>query len=377
MNPAPVARPRQWTARAHPLLPVVLLALGFIRPGGVRAAVVLPPDFSASVVASGLSRPVNFDFLPDGRILLVEQVTGRIRLVVPGAAVQPAPVGTVSDVRSTFPDQGLLGIAIDPRWPAKPYVYVHHASASSPNIKIARYAVWGDLEHSGAGALWLDSLSRRDVLGDLPDDNPLHDGGTIEFGPDGLLYIALGDDAIGCSAQDIHQMRGKILRLEVRNIPDGPGPILPYAQLVPPGNPYFDDTDPRARLVWHFGLRNPWTFDFEPYTGVMAIADVGENAWEEIQVTSEAGRNFGWPVFEGMDVHFTDCGKVNLSKLSFPDYAYGRDSTEMATCILGGICHRAEDVAESFPPEYWGQVFFLDFFDGRLRRLAPSGDSWV
>ena len=345
------------------------------RPG---EAAELPADFLDELVAGNLAEPVNFDFLPDGRILLVERATARIRLVVPGAAVQPAPVGTIPDVESGVGDQGLLGIAIDPRWPDHPYVYVHSTCAATPNIKVVRYALAGDLSFQAEGGLTLDAPSRREVLSDLPSDNAIHNGGTLVFGPDDLLYVSLGDDNIRCSAQDRHQMRGKILRLDVRGIPDGPGPVWPYSLLVPPGNPYRNDLDPRTGLVWHRGLRNPWSFDFDPRNQRMAIADVGNRAWEEVDVVQAGGGNFGWPIFEGPEVYDPDCTEDDLSGLIQPAYSYAHASpTSGGAIILGGICYPAADVAESFPADYWGDVFYFDLYDGRLKRLKETTGTWA
>ncbi len=340
-------------------------------------AVMIPDGFVDELVAGELDAPVNFDFMPDGRILVVEQQTARIRVVVPGAALQPPAMGTVGDVRILSVEDGLLGIAIDPRWPLKPYVYVHHVSAATPNIKVARFNVSGDLDFTGDGSLTLDSLSRRDVLVDLPNDQGLHNGGTIEFGPDDYLYVALGDDGVPCMAQDIHQLRGKILRLDVFGIPDGPGPVWPYALLAPADNPYRADADVRARLVWHRGLRNPWSFDFEPRTGVMAIADVGEASWEEVEIITGGGLNFGWPFFEGPDVFYPDCPSPDLTGLTAPAWAYDRFGPDAGfTVILGGIVFAADSVSRSFPPEYWGDVFLLDFVEGFLQRIESVDEDW-
>ena len=354
---------------------ILLLVLG-LRPA---AAVELPTDFVDELVGAGIIQPVNFEFLPDGRVLLVERTTANIRLVVPGTGSLPEPVGTVPDVGVANGEQGLLGIAVDPRWPAAPYLYVHHTSASTQNIKVVRFEVTGDLDFTGDGVLNLDLGSRREVLADLPNDALAHNGGTLVFGPDGYLYVALGDDGVACAAQDIHQLRGKILRLDVSGIPAGPGPVWPYASLSPPGNPFRSDPDPRARLVWHLGLRNPWSFDFDPYTGHMAIADVGENRWEEVDVASTGGRNFGWPLLEGAEPREgTDCGPVDLSGLTLPVYDYPHDPLQPgATVILGGICHRSTDVVGSFPTDYWGDVFFLDMSDGLLRRLKETDGAWA
>ena len=355
-------------------LGAAVLLLATLGPSSASALPTIPPDFIQTTYATGLEQPVNFDFLPDGRILLVERTTARIRLMHTTGAVADT-VGTVPGVRVSSVEGGLLGIAVDPRWPAKPYVYVHCTAASSFNIKVVRYALTGDLEGSGDGRLVLDLASRREILPDLPDDNGDHNGGTLLFGPDDMLYVALGDDHVPCAAQDIHQLRGKILRLRSQNVPDGGGPAPSYYTLDPFDNPFSKDDDPRARLVWQYGLRNPWSFDIDPYTDQVAIGDVGASRHEEVDVTYLTGRNFGWPFFEGPVPHQFTCDDPEFSTLTAPSYSYEHDTTGVNTSvILGGICSHPPLLPSGFPMEYWGQVFFLDLYAGRLARLACDAD---
>ena len=350
------------------LLPLAVLAIA----GSAWADRVLPPEFMDESRATGMSQPINFDFLPDGRVLLVERATARIRLarVVGGVA---DTVGTAPEVRVGGSDQGLLGIAADDRWPAKPYVYVLFTSTLSYNLKLVRYALTGDLDGTGDGRLALDVASRRDLLVDLPNDGFDHHGGTVMFGPDKKLYVSLGDDRVECSAQDKHQLRGKILRLSVVNVPDGPGMAVSPATLDPGDNPFSADQDARAGLVWQYGLRNPWSYDFDPLSKVFAVADVGEASWEEIDVTQFAGRNFGWPFFEGNAPYDLDCENPDFSTLTSPSFVYPHTGSN--SVMLGGICWHPPFLTSGFPMEYWGQVFYYDFYDGRIERLQcdPEG----
>jgi len=313
-------------------------------------------------------QPINFDFVPDGRVLIVERTTGRIRLVRGIGAVADT-VGTVPEVRVAGPDQGLLGIAVDSRWPLWPYVYVLFNSTQSFNLKVSRYELTGDVAGTGDGRLALDVSSRRDILADLPDDASDHNGGTMMFGPDDKLYVSLGDDRVECSAQDKHQLRGKILRLSVTFVPSGPGIAANAVILDPLDNPFSDDQDPRARLVWQYGLRNPWSFDFDFLSNAFAVADVGESSWEEVDFTFEGGRNFGWPFLEGSVPYDFSCESPDFTTLSPPSFVYphvpGNNSI-----MLGGICWHPPQLTSGFPMEYWGQVFYYDFFAGRVGRLA-------
>jgi glucose/arabinose dehydrogenase len=360
----------------HPIAPAPILVFAVVLAGstllarGGLAQVVIPPDFHLSVVAEGLDQPVNFDVLPDGRILVAEQHSGRIRLIDPGISDVPI-VGTVGDLRTGVFD-GLLGIAVDPRWPTAPYVYTHSVAVSSPNIRILRHTVTGDLAGTGARNLLIDPYLERPILTDLPSDNDLHHGGTLEFGPDGMLYIAVGDDSWSCAAQDVDQLRGKILRLDVSSVPAGPGPAPSYYSLAPWDNPFRFDPDMRTRLVYHYGLRNPWAFDFDRESGAMVIADVGLDRWEEVNLASQPGRNFGWPLLEGAEPYLK-CDEVEPESLTAPAFAYEHDSTAVAVTIgIGGVA-RPSEAFGAFPIGYWGQVFYYDFFAGELRRLQCAG----
>lgn len=336
---------------------------------GARAAQV-PTGFTDQGVASGFGLVSNFDFLPDGRVLAVEQLTARIWVVDPTGVLPPDTVGTVPDVRIGGGEAGLLGIAVDPRWPLKPYIYLHYTSALSPNIQVTRFALAGDLENTGNGGLALDVDSERDILADLPDDFDDHNGGTLLFGGDGTLHVALGDDNVPCSAQDVHQLRGKILRLSVLGVADGPGPAPGYQAITPPDNPFATNPDPRTRLVWAYGLRNPWTFDLDPSTGTLVIADVGNESYEEIDVTTQSARNFGWPLYEGpWRFDYPLCLYPDTLTLTPPSFSYEHEGPGPAAVILGGIVRPIPTALGMFPAEYMGDVFYADLYDGVLKRL--------
>src|SRR5439155_15209277 len=159
-----------------------------------------------------LTAPVGMAFLPDSRLLLVEQLSGAVKLWTgPGTATT---ILTVPGVRSGI-ERGLLGIAVDPGWPSKPYVYVHYDYYSYPDsdVRISRFTCAGDLLYTGDGALTIDPASRDDGLTGNRDRYPNHNGGTLRFGPDGMLYASFGDDLDACAAQDSTNLDGKILRL--------------------------------------------------------------------------------------------------------------------------------------------------------------------
>src|SRR5262249_3992598 len=144
------------------------------------------------------------------------------------------------------------------------------------------------------------------IFKDILDHQENHNGGTLRFGPDRYLYVSAGDDGSGCNAQDLNLPNGKILRLDVSRIPGaGSGPP-PVADITPPDNP-IPGPSADARLVYAWGLRNPFRFTIDPQTGNLYIGDVGLLSWEELDeiVHGDAGRNYGWPVYEGPEA--TNC----------------------------------------------------------------------
>jgi hypothetical protein len=335
-------------------------------------AAVVPTGFYDQLVASGMGLISNFDFLPDGRVLAVERTSAKVWLIDPSGLTPTDTVGVIPEVQGSSNEAGLIGIAIDPRWPAKPYIYVDYNSIASPNVKVTRYALTGDLDGTQGTGLLLDSASRHDILADLPDDFPLHNGGTLLFRDDGTLFVSVGDDNVPCSAQDLDAMRGKILRLSVLGVPDGPGFAPDYQTLMPPDNPYAGDPDPRKRLVWAFGLRNPWTYDYDSQTGTMVIADVGNDLYEEIDVTTEPARNFGWPLYEGpFRLDYALCTYPDTLTLTAPAWSYPHPAEfGPAAIILGGLVRPMPNAHAQFPGEYMGNVFCFDLYEGVLRRLV-------
>jgi len=336
-------------------------------------AALVPTGFHDDAIASGFHSPSNFDFLPDGRILVIEQTTALVLVVDPTGAVPPDTVGRVPDVGPVGGENGLLGIAVDPRWPTKPYVYLDYNYALSPNLHVTRFALTGDLDGTQGGGLDLDLASKRDILADLPDDFPLHNGGTLLFAPDGSLFVSVGDDNVPCSAQDVHQLRGKLLRLSVLGVPDGPGSAPDYQAITPPDNPFAGNPDPRTRLVWAYGLRNPWSYDLDPTTGTLAIADVGNDAYEEIDLVTQGGRNLGWPLYEGLfRFEYPLCIYSDTLTLLPPVWSYPHAAGPSAV-MMGGTVRFDPNALANFPPEYLGNVFYAELYTGKLYRLACAG----
>ena len=349
------------------LLSVLALAAG---PRLASAQATLPTDFVDELVVGGLSAPTNMAFLPDGRLLFVELLTARVRMVDGTALGSPDPMVVVDSVSSDA-EQGLLGIAVDPDWPARPYVYVQYTQVGQRG-RITRYTASGDLDGSGDRSLALDPTSRRVVL-QYPDDNLRHNGASLHFGPDGMLYSSLGDDLFDCAAQDIRLLKGKILRLDMSRIPAGAGPPPPNALIAPPDNPFAAHADSNARLVYAYGLRNPFSFGIDPLTGDLFIADVGTSLYEELNWAHSPGMNFGWPYWEGPVRRAVGCTNADTN-FAHPIASY--EYTGPNSIITAGVYRPPDGATQPFPLDHWGDLFFNEFYEPFVRRLNFDGASW-
>jgi hypothetical protein len=265
-------------------------------------------------------------------------------------------------------------VAVDPEWPARPYLYFNYTHATDVSY-ITMYTASGDLSSPGSTNLTLSSPFH--ILTDAPDQFEVHNGGTLRFGTDGMLFTSFGDDGNPCSAQDPDVLTGKILRLDVSSLPGaGSGPP-PKSQITPPGNPFSSGSE-NARLIWAWGLRNPFRFTIDPVTGDLYIGDVGDDFFEELDwqtyPTSTDTNNFGWPLFEG----FLDRGGTCGTTVPYTDpvWVYGHEAPSQT--IIAGPLYRADgNDPYLFPIEYRESFFFMDHYDGHIRRLVQSGDDWV
>ena len=368
-------RPLTRLSLAAPALALIFLA-ALPRFAGAQGS--LPIGFSDLQVTGNLDFPVGMAFLPDGRLLVVEQKSTKIRLVVGGALAPIDPVCTVDGVHIAGYEQGLLGIAVDPGWPARPYVYIHCDNLVPANtIRISRYTVTGDLSYVGNGALSIDVGSRYDLINTLPDATDEHNGGTLRFGPDGKLYASIGDDLQGCMAQDDSTLHGVILRLEVNNLPGGAGGLPALSLITPSDNPQVGSTNANTRLIYAFGLRNPYRFQIDQPTGDLYISDVGEVTYEELNRATTGGLNFGWPNYEGPSPYGTQCP---AAKPTPPIFWYDRSASGenlgAAACISAGVYRSGPFASNAFPASYRGDCFFSDYYGGFLRRIQLNGSTW-
>lgn len=361
---------------------LALAALPALLGAAPALAQSTPNGFADTLVTSGLDLPTAFEFLPDGRILVVEQYSARVRLLVNGhVAVGADPLLTVAGV-TTSGEQGLLGIAIDPKFPARPYMYTHQ-TVSGLHVRISRWTLTGDLAGSGNKLLACDPASRYDLINDIPDNETNHNGGTVKFGSDGMLYVSLGEDADACSAPLLPVLKGKILRLDTRSLPPGPGTAF-RAQITPIDNPYVAQADSNARLVAAYGLRNPFRFQVDPLGGLV-IDDVGENNYEEIDLLATGpgavagsvplGANFGWPWREGT-VSFSACGGGEPSSVA-PAFVFDRVANGTTATVSAGVYRPVRGGSRNWPVAYNGNLFFSEYYSGVLYRLTRQGSAWA
>lgn len=254
------------------------------------AGAAIPPDFSLQIYATGLDRPVALAAAGDGSgRLFAAEIGGRVRVIRNGV-VLPAPLldlGALVGTGSCGGECGLLGLAFAPDFAATGHVFTLHTDPQRNNV-ILRHRVL-------PGSDVADPASRVTVM-TIGDGSGQHNGGDLRFGPDAMLYISAGDAAGGgAPAQQLSSLRGKILRIDVRN--------LPYA--IPPDNPFAGDAPGAGTRdeIWHYGLRNPWRMSFDRRSGELWIADVGGNggAFEEINraPAGASGLNFGWYCYSG------------------------------------------------------------------------------
>jgi len=351
------------------------LALSVAIPSGARAQVQLPATFSDQLVMSQLYFPTTMAFLPDRRLVVAER-QGTLRLIVEGKLGAVDPFGVVDSVAIASSRQGLLGVAIDPGWPARPYVYVGY-DAADQTVRVSRYTAVGDLTHGTSVDLALDPGSRHDVLRGMPNPGLANGIGALRFGPDGKLYVSLSDADEACTVQDSAAWRGVVLRLDPDGVPAGGGPPPSRASLVPGDNPRAGHPNANIALLWSMGFKNPFRFHLDPYSGALYVGDQGDQFYQEIDRIQGGGTNNGWPLFEGPELRDPPCPVNDTEVYATPIHSYlDRAPSGEALVVDGGIYHPNACSNCSFPPEYAGDYFFSDYFAGFLRRLHFDGTSW-
>lgn len=299
-----------------------------------------PAGFSQSLVTTGLTDATALAQAPDGRIFVCLQ-GGSLRIIQNGTLLA-TPFVTLN-VNSSG-ERGLLGVAIDPNFATNNYIYLYYTLATAANNRISRFTANGNVAVAGSEVVLLD----LDPLSSATN----HNGGWMQFGPDGNLYVGVGENANSANAQDLDTYHGKILRITKTGG-------------IPAGNPFTTGTNQR-RSVWAYGMRNPFTLSFQPGTGKLYVNDVGQATWEEINdvtATTSSTANFGWPMAEGFS---TTSGLMN------PVYAYSHGTGTFNGCaITGGTFFNP--AATNYPAAYTGKYFFMDYCGNWINYINTSG----
>ena len=344
---------------------VLVLALGW------SAQTEAQPALRAPIYASGFSQPVAFVQDPSDRtVQFVVEQAGRIRVIRNGSVLATDFLDLRGAI-SSGGERGLLGMAFAPDSPTSGRLFVNFTNPAGDTV-VARF-------RRSADPLVADVASRFDLHwggagGPAFITQPFanHNGGNLAFGPDGFLYIGLGDggsgDDPGNRAQTPSELLGKMLRIDV-NVPDSD----PIGYRVPSSNPFVNDGPAGTRPeIWSFGLRNPWRYTFDDParggTGALLIADVGQNRYEEIdyEPANRGGRNYGWRYREGAHDEVTSLPPAFLP-LTEPIFEYDHG---VGQSITGGYVYRGHLLGGT----YRGRYFYADFIQGRVWSIALAID---
>lgn len=333
-----------------------------VRAAGLAALLLAPVAAQPTLAVrfrpyvSGLRAVTTLTHAGDGSgRLYAAQQGGQVRVIEAGGRVRPQPWLDLSALTRAGGERGLLGLAFDPAYRQNRRVYVHYTDRDG-NTVLARYLAAPDFTRA-------DPASAR-VLFAAQQPYANHNGGQLAFGPDGFLYLGLGDGGSGGdpqgNAQNLGTPLGKLLRFDVSGAQARPAAGNPFVSRAG-ANPY----------IWAYGLRNPWRFSFDRASGDLIIADVGQNTWEEINRQprgSPGGENYGWNVREGRACFEPPQG-CRTQGLTEPVLVYGRGEGQSVT---GGYVYRGQAI-----PALKGQYVFADFGSGAVWAAPASGASWT
>ena len=318
-----------------------------------------PPPLALETIAGGLDAPINITATSTGW-LLVNERRGRVVAVHPERGEVTVSLDITDRVLGEG-ERGLLGLALHPDWPAEPRAFVHYSDRDGDTV----LSEFRDTSADGEAPAF-DPASERVLLQvDQPYAN--HNGGQLTFGPDRLLYLGLGDGGSGGDPQGHGQNPATLLGSILRIDPDATGDTgaVPYG--IPDDNP-FADGDGGAPEVFVLGLRNPWRFSFDRATGELWIADVGQNAYEEVDrldPAADAGANLGWSVMEASHC-FTDAA-CSSDGFVMPVAEYGRD---VGCSVTGGHVYRGTSI-----PDLRGWYVFGDYCSGLVLGIRSDVDA--
>ncbi|MGZ8868430.1 MAG: PQQ-dependent sugar dehydrogenase [Thermoanaerobaculia bacterium] len=324
---------------------VFLLALLF-----PLSALAADPLVTVEQIASGLDSPVSITHAGDARLFITLQ-RGQV-VIWDGTAILPAPFLDIRDLVSNGGERGLLSVAFHPRYVENGLFFVNYTNTGGHTV-IARYRVSSDPNRA-------DHASARQLLViEQPFAN--HNGGQMQFGPDGYLYSGMGDGGSGGDpgnrAQSLLTLLGKMLRIDVDA----------ETYVIPASNPFVNNASARPE-IWATGLRNPWRFSFDRASGDLWIADVGQGDWEEVNfqaATSIGGENYGWRRLEGTHC-FNPSSGCNTGNLVLPVIEYNHSGG--ACSVTGGYVYRGAS-----SPRLQGMYIYGDYCNGRIWAATRNG----
>lgn len=302
-----------------------------------RRLLTVIPGFAESLVASGLNRPTQMDFAPDGR-LFVSQQDGNLRVIKNGTLLS-TPFVTVPAHNSG--ESGLIGVTFDPDFAANKFVYIYYTRPNGSGgyvNRVSRFTASGDVAVAGSEKVLIEGDT-------LSATNTWHQSGGLHFGTDGKLYISMGENNQRTPAQSLNTLLGKVLRINS----DG---------TIPSDNPFYNQTTGKYRAIWAYGFRNPFTFAVQPGTGRTMVGDVGSDKWEELDELQK-GANYGWPTTEGPTTN---------PAFKAPFYTYPHAGGDNDDSAITGVAFYNPS-AISFPSDYVGDVFFGDYGLGKIQRI--------
>ncbi|MBL7826545.1 MAG: PQQ-dependent sugar dehydrogenase, partial [Saprospiraceae bacterium] len=320
-------------------------------------ALLAQPKLQLTDWSTSFNRPVDIAHCGDSRMFVVEQA-GIIRTLDSNGVRLDVFLDIQGRVNDNANERGLLGLAFHPNYAQNGYFFVYYTDNNNGATQVSRFSVSADNPNKADPDSELFILSAAQ-----PYNN--HNGGCIKFGPDGYLYIGLGDGGSGGDPQNNGQKKatflGKILRIDVNN--SAPG--APY--VVPADNPFVGQTDFLPE-IWSFGWRNPWRFSFDRQTGDMWIADVGQNAREEVdfEPAGVGGRNYGWRCYEGGQAYNTN-GCQGITSYTPPVFSYVNPS--IGCSITGGFIYRG-----SIYTDMYGVYLNADYCSGRIWGTVQNAD---
>jgi glucose/arabinose dehydrogenase len=342
----------------------------------------IPDQLSVKLklVADDLYGPVAMDAPKDGsgRIFICEQ-TGKIKVIKGGKTLADPflDVSTKLDKpNKIYSEKGLLGIAFHPKYKNNGRFFIYF-SAPSLNRSSDHKSILAEYKVSSANADIADMASEKIIM-EIEEPEANHNGGQLAFGPDGYLYVGLGDGGgegdkhgISGNSQDLNTQLGKILRIDINepvqkiesaSLFPAESSKMPY--MIPSDNPFVNSRNAKPE-IWAYGLRNPWRFSFDRKTGKLFCGDVGQNKWEEVDII-EKGKNYGWRIMEGNHC-YNPSSHCAQDGLVFPIAEY---SHETGVSITGGFVYRGNNL-----PELQGKYVFADW-SGKMFYLEESNGKW-